>query len=309
MVFLWIAAALIAVWVTFIYAPSLVMFRAIFLSRDLAAPTKQSLAATVLAPHTERILKDAAFLSSLSPERVSVKAADGAVLAGCLYKNGGNKTVIFFHGYSTHPMKNFAVHARLFFERGYDVILVFERAHGESGGKMGCMGLLERFDVPLWVAKAKELFPGSPVVLYGMSMGAATVAYASASVDAGDVAAMVLDCGFSSPYDQLSADTKRRKMPAGLLIPLIALHAKVFFHVDMRESAAKTLAKTSIPAFFMHGDCDRTVNIAQGLKNYEACASKKFFLKVPGAAHTAALLDGGKEAQDMMFGFIEDSAD
>ena len=305
MVVLWIALGVAAIWVTFLFAPSFILYRLVFSRKPTAPPTADSLAETVLAPYSERILEDMAFLDALSPERVTVTAKDGAPLVGYYWRRGADKTVILFHGYNTHPAKNFAVHARLFRERGYDVLAVHERGHGESGGAHNGMGLLERYDVPLWVEKARELSPSSRVVLYGTSMGAATVAYASASLDPRSVGAIVIDCGFVSPYEQLRTDASRRRLPPALLMPLISLHARVFLGIRLRERTSDALAKCKIPAFFIHGENDLTVNVDRGRENFNACASEKELLTVPEAAHTTALIAGGEEAQRKLFDFVE----
>ena len=210
MIFLWIALGALALWVTFIYAPSFVMYRMIFSRRPITSPDEESLSETPLAPHTAEIMRDMAYLETLSPETVTVTAGDGTPLGGRYFRRGGGKSVIFFHGYNTHPMKNFAVHARLFIEHGYDALVVFERGHGESGGAHNGMGLLERGDVPAWIEKARELSPGCRIVLYGMSMGAFAVAMASGSLDPADACCAVIDCGFSSPYKQLAHDAAMR---------------------------------------------------------------------------------------------------
>ena len=305
MVVLLIASGLVLLWAAFVYAPSLLLYRVIFSRRTIEPPTALNLAGTPFAPHADEILDAKAFLAAHLPERVTVTAADGAVLAGDLYRRGEGKTVILFHGYNTHPQKDVGMHAMLFYGRGYDVLVVYERAHGESGGAHVGLGLLERFDVPLWVAKAREESPGCRIVLYGMSMGASSVAYASASLSQNDVSAAVIDCGFTSPYEQLAHDARKRKLPARLLMPLMSLHARVFLRLELRESTSDALAKTEIPAFFLHGEGDMTVPVGCGIKNYEACASEKEALFVPGAAHTAALIDGGEDARKRLLAFIE----
>ena len=309
MIFLWIALGALALWVTFIYAPSFVMYRMIFSRRPITSPDEESLSETPLAPHTAEIMRDMAYLETLSPETVTVTAGDGTPLGGRYFRRGGGKSVIFFHGYNTHPMKNFAVHARLFIEHGYDALVVFERGHGESGGAHNGMGLLERGDVPAWIEKARELSPGCRIVLYGMSMGAFAVAMASGSLDPADACCAVIDCGFSSPYKQLAHDAAMRRLPTLLLMPLISLHARSFMHIDLRETAGDALSRSKIPSLFLHGDADTTVPIADGVANCEACAAEKEFIAVAGAAHTAALPDGGGELMKKVIDFADAHAD
>ena len=305
MIAVYIIAGLAALWTVFLGAPSLVMYHQIFRRRAPGEPTAENLAPSGIAAHTERILENAERMKSRERTAVKATAADGVVLCGDFYDAGADRTVIFFHGYNTNPMKNFALHANLFLDRGYNALVVRQRAVLDSGGKHNGMGLIERYDVPVWIARARELSPGCSIILYGMSMGASTVAYASGDLDPAVVSAMVLDCGFTSPIDQLTSDCERRHLPKRTLLFLISLFARMLLGIDLRESVREPLSRTKIPAFFMHGDADLTVPVGQGRANFAACASEKEMIELPGASHTEVLLAGGDEAVSRLFEFLE----
>ena len=146
--------------------------------------------------------------------------------------------VIFFHGYCATPQINFCVQAKDLYRRGYDVLLVYQRGHGKSGGAHTTMGLNERYDVKPWVEWAKSR-PGEPrIVLYGTSMGASTVAYSSVLLEeTSGVKGMVLDSIYLTPHQQIYHECVVRRIPAKrFMMPMIRClmphrrHIRELFH-------------------------------------------------------------------------------
>ena len=61
------------------------------------------------------------------------------------------KIVICFHGYTSQGMKDYIGLSGYYLKRGYSMLLVDERAHGESEGKYIGFGCLDRQDALQWV--------------------------------------------------------------------------------------------------------------------------------------------------------------
>ena len=63
---------------------------------------------------------------------------------------------------------------------GHNLLLIDERAHGRSEGRTITFGIQERWDVESWARFAVERFGADvQIILYGVSMGAATVLMAA----------------------------------------------------------------------------------------------------------------------------------
>ena len=122
-------------------------------------------------------------LLALPHERVYITSRDGLKLAGDWYPGGPGRPVhICCHGYRGLGVRDFCGGAQSLLARGDGVLLIHERAQGDSQGHTMTFGIREREDVALWAEYCAKRFPGAPLFLHGISMGAATVQIGRAHV-------------------------------------------------------------------------------------------------------------------------------
>lgn len=294
MIILWIVLALLAVYVLFVLAPSLLFHFVIFSGRR--APLKK---AAVSEP---QLAQADEFLRSQPHRPISITARDGAELHGVFFDAGSRKTALFLHGYNTAPQHCVGLQAAFLFRNGFNIAYTYLRGHSGSGG-VSTLGIKESSDLLLWIPALKEQTDTEQFLLYGVSMGGTTVAYASDKLDGELVKGMVLDCSFISPYMQLEREMIRRHLPVALIGPLLTLFARWFAGIDVKVQTTDSLRHASIPALFMHGGADETVPIDKGRESYDACASAKTWYSVPGAAHTLCFRLGGEDAEKALLDF------
>ncbi len=302
MIVIQVIVCLLAVYAVFCVMPAVVMFCTVFCVRTPSGREKKN---DYYIPHAEKLAKAKKAILSLNTHEVSIKASDGITLRADYIDGGYSKTAVLFHGYHASPISNCAYVADMLYKNGYNLLMVYQRAHGKSDGRSTTLGYLEKEDALSWISYACENKGVDKVVVYGVSMGASAVAFASDRLKDEKICAMVLDCGFSSVYDQLCSEAGKLHVPIWSVIPILGVFYRLIFRGDMRDSAEMHLADTKIPALFLHGLCDESVDISQGKKNYAACGSEKQFLYVPGAAHTCAILDGGREAEELLLSFLD----
>lgn len=238
---------------------------------------------------------------SIPSKRVVIEGYGGTKLSADYYHNGSDKLAILFHGYRTDPYVNFAGYGSLLWDLKYDILIVYERGHAPSEGRTS-MGILEREDLILWAEYAKKELNPSIIVVGGVSMGGATVAYTSDRLKG--VNALILDCPFLSPYVQMANECKERHIPPALIMPTVRLCGRLHLKQDIKESVTSHLEKTDIPVFMIHGAKDKTVSLDYGEKIFDSIKSKKTFLKVNDAGHAAAIIIGGKDAEIKLADFI-----
>lgn len=227
-------------------------------------------------------------------EMVSIVSHDGLKLSGRYYHvKDGAPLDICFHGYRSHAFTDFSGGSELSFQMGHNVLLVDQRAHGKSGGRTISFGLQERHDLLSWVNYAVERFGEEvQILLYGVSMGGATVLMASELDLPGNVKGIIADCPFASPIDIILDVGKKTSLPfPGWMIRRFAIWgAKIYGGFDLTETdAVKAVKHTRVPILIIHGEDDRYVPCEMSdivSANPELVQRHTF----PGAAHGISYL-------------------
>lgn len=305
---MWIVNGIVIVlllYVFFVFMPGFCAFFFVFTHRECNHLTAESMKGGYYEPYAEAIVSSAQWIHSHVTEKLSVQAEDGLELTGEYVKQETNsdKLVIFFHGYKADPVDQFAVTAKALYDKGYSLLFTCQRGHGENKGKYTTLGMLEQQDVSCWVKKAEDM-GAKQIVLYGMSMGCAAVSFAASSLDKNCVKALILDCGYSSPKEQMKEDGKKWFLPPFVIFPAMSIAVKLFLHLDMKRSVRASLEASVIPAFFIHGTADDSVLVKHGIDNFECYGGPKEQVLVEGANHTLGMLKGGAKAQEKLFGFL-----
>lgn len=122
-------------------------------------------------------------------------------------------TIIMFHGYG-NCKSTVLKEAYTFLDLGYDVFMIDFRAHGGSEGAQCTIGMKEKEDVRMAYTYIKNKIKQEPV-LWGVSMGAATIAEA---IDAFDLhpSKIILEMPFGSMYEAVKGFLRIKKLPQAL---------------------------------------------------------------------------------------------
>lgn len=304
MVFVYVALVITGLYIIFIVAPSAVAAWCVMTPRP-GIPFEEVISKDPrFRIYETRIRNAKSFLDGIGPEEVSCVSGDGTRLCGYYYDNGSDKTALFVHGYRADPFVCFSLQGEYFAAKGYNLLFAIQRGHPGSGGKHVTLGLKESSDIPAWTGFLKDRGSRSAVV-YGVSMGGFAAALATADLDPSFVKTAVIDSAYTSPYDQLMRDCKKRRLPGRLMMPFVALFSKLFFGVDIKQSAPESLGRSKIPAFFIHGSADSTVPPDDGEKNFHACASTRRFYIANGAEHVLSFAKCGDDIKASLSDFIE----
>ena len=151
----------------------------------------------------------------------------------------------------------------------------------------------ERRDVLSWVNYALERFgPDQKIVLYGISMGAATVLMSVGLGLPGAVRGIVADCPYSSPAEIIDIVERRMKIPRPLRLPFAELSARLFGNFSLyAASAAEAVSHNErVPILLIHGEEDTLVPAALSKKIAESDPEHIRYLTVPGAEHGVSFL-------------------
>lgn len=229
------------------------------------------------------------YLHAQYHEDIYCKSEDGLQLHATYFP--GEKTgrlVICFHGYTSEGMKDYSALSDYYLKRGYGMLLVDERAHGQSEGTYIGFGCLDRQDALQWIAWAvRECGEDVRILLHGTSMGGATVLMASGLQLPGQVKGIVSDCGFTSPKEVFTHVLHSMyHLPAFPVIQIADYVNRKKAGYGMDEcNAAREVQNATVPILMIHGDADTFVPSSMCEKIYENCSAPKKKLIVKGAAH------------------------
>lgn len=238
-----------------------------------------------------------------------IQSADGLPLFGEIFlrEKYTDKWVVVVHGYGGVGRQMYYAVKR-FYDKGYNVVLPDLRCHGSSGGDYIGMGWKDRLDIIEWCRKIINGNPKCKIVLYGVSMGGATVLMAGGEVLPKNVVKIISDCSYKSAMDILAYQLKEVfKIPPHPFVDIIDLVCKKRAGYRLREaSAIKQVKKCRLPILFFHGDCDKLVPTDMVYRLYEACESKKHIFIVKGAGHGVSAMVGKRAYWDRVFKFLDE---
>lgn len=224
-------------------------------------------------------------------QRTTLISEDGLNLNAYYFPQAeSHRYAVVCHGYGGNAAQ-MAGSAMQFYEMGCSVLMPDARAHGESEGDYYGMGWLERKDLLGWIDQLVSADPDAQIVLFGISMGGATVMMTAGEQLPEQVKCIIEDCGYTSVWDEFSLQLQTLfGMPEFPLLYTADLVCRLRAGYGFQEaSSVEQLKKAEVPMLFIHGEEDTFVPYSMLDQVYDACAStEKERLSIPGAGHGAA---------------------
>ncbi len=252
-----------------------------------------------------RIKEGIEWFNNKEKEDIYIDSYDGLRLHAYYVRSeqpDGRKIMLMFHGYRS-SYKDFACAFEYYSSLGFDMIVVDQRSHGKSEGRLITFGVKERFDVVEWVKYTRSRFTNADIFLDGISMGASTVMMASDLVDG--VKGIIADCGYTSPKEIIICVAKTMHVPKIFVYP-VGLMARIFGGFNYTYSSRDALSKTNIPIIMVHGLADGFVPSYMTDLNFDSCNSKKTKVLVENAPHGYSFLVDEERVKAELENFISD---
>lgn len=231
-------------------------------------------------------------IRSMPCENFEIKSFDGLSLKAKYFEcEAGAPIELLFHGYKGNAERDLSGGVERCFRLGRNVMLIEQRASGNSEGHVISFGINERRDCHSWVRFAIEHFGDDvKLIIGGVSMGAATVMMAAGDPLPKNVICVLADCGYTSPEEIIKKVVRDMHLPVAPLYPFIKLGARIFGKFDLEQtSSMEAMKRCTLPVVFVHGDNDDFVPYEMSVSLYEACASdKKALITIKGAGHGLA---------------------
>lgn len=257
-----------------------------------------------VAEHLNRI---SSIMRKFPFEEVRILSFDGTELYGRYYHMDDRAPLeILFHGYRSCAFRDCSGGHALARKMGFNTLVVDQRAHGLSGGKVITFGIKERWDCKCWADYCVNRFgTEKPIILSGLSMGAATVLMASELELPQNVKCIIADSPYSAPGAIIEKVCKDMHYPVRLCRPFIHLGALLYGHFKLGACNAKdAVSKTNIPILLLHGEADHFVPCEM---THEIKASGAFFIEAvtfPGAGHGLSYIIDPRRYERVVYAFL-----
>ena len=227
-----------------------------------------------------------------NPTESQILSLDGLNLKAIEVNNAdSSKWVILMHGYRGRAT-DMSYYSKYFYDHGFNCLIPWQRAHGNSEGEYITMGYKEKDDLIGWINYILSKDENAQIVLMGVSMGASTVMLATGENLPLNVKAAISDCGYSSveeQFEHIMTDYMYiRKFPLYEVAEIFSESRAGFNFED--ASMTRALSKSTTPTLFIHGKADNFVPFSMLEKVYNSAVlledgKTKEKLEVDGADH------------------------
>lgn len=217
-------------------------------------------------------------------------------------------TAVLVHGYTDCALRMMMLGKLYHDTLRYNILLPEHVRHGQSDGEAIQMGWLDRLNIERWTDVADSLWGGVPVILHGISMGAATVMMCSGDSLPQSVCGIIEDCGYTSVWDEFGGELRNRfHLPLHPLLDMASWMCHWRYGWNFREaSALEQVKKSSLPMLFIHGGNDTFVPTEMVYRLYDAKSQgyKRLWV-APGSAHARSYSDYPQEYRQLVEEFVE----
>jgi LPXTG-motif cell wall-anchored protein len=276
-----------------------------------AAFAKDSLLFSILASMNNEVTPNTGFYPDTEQlEGTTLNRQDGKMMTvKSYYVNHKSDKTVIIHGGVRGNWNNGLVSDEYkdFYDAGYNLLFVDSRASGASGGDYITYGAYESDDVLYWINRESRERPQQKILLYGGSMGAATMMSTLAKNIPANVKGIIENCGFKSINEQLRFTYQSKIAPAlnylfgGLDVNTDQAHEDMYMSmlqqyyndpyvkIDLSQDLPVLgMTNTTIPKLIIHGSADSVVPVSNAQALYDLASGYKDLLIVEGADHGKA---------------------
>lgn len=246
------------------------------------------------------------FYETSKDKKIDVSVTScGFKLVGEYYDFGHKKTAIIVAGRSEALTYSyyFAIPYKKF---GFNILVIDNRSHGLSEGKINACGLLEWPDILEWAKLLHDDYHQEEIISHGVCIGSSTCLYALTNVDA------------PSYYKGMVADGMYQNFPISFVNHAYeAGHSKHFVfdffflifrlraHVNPFYGPIDCIDKLNIPILFIYSMEDRYSTPDKSQELYEKCFAPKEIKWFEKGRHSFIRINNEDEYDEAIKDFIE----
>lgn len=232
---------------------------------------------------------------------------DGIILDAWQVKVPDSRgTILLFHGHGSEKSANLT-QSNTFNEWGFSTLLVDFRAHGQSTGNTCTIGYREAEDVRTAFAYVKGAGEQN-IILYGISLGAATITKAIADYDL-KPSRVILEMPFASLPGTVEGKMRMAGLPAEPLAALLTFWGGTingFWAFNMQPK--EFVKKIHCPVLLQWGEKDKGVLRSHMETLFKNIPGEKKFVAYTNSGHENLCENEPEKWEENVEDFLEPSA-
>lgn len=241
-------------------------------------------------------------------EELEILSEDGLKLKARWWDFNRKITVLYVHGYGNNGRQ--AALLAEFFQINLEanILAVDLRAHGLSEGEWIGFGWKDKKDILKWIQMLLEQKgKDQKVVLFGISMGAATVLSVCGEEMPDNVIMACADCAYSRLDEVFKNYIKHRLgLPVGMVFSIIRLCFRRYYGFSITEvQPILQVEKAKLPILFIHGEADTLIPAEMTHHMHQRCASPSEMVLFSDAGHAMSAICEWKKYQEAILIFYE----
>ncbi len=190
--------------------------------------------------------------------------------------------------------------------KGYNVLVIDNRCHGDSDGRINRLGYGEYKDIIEWCRLLGRL-GNKAVVLHGICIGASTALFAAVSEKCPDnVAAVVTEGMYVNFYESLKNHILEKKKPLFPILQGTAVHLFFISRANVvTDGPIKRIKKMRRPILMIQSRQDTYSLPELAQKLYDACPSEnKKLVYFPVGAHSRVRINDERGYDEVVHAFL-----
>lgn len=199
---------------------------------------------------------------------------EGFNLYGEFYDCGSEKTALLVSG-RTEGLRYCYYFAPPYWESGYNILTIDQRAHGMSDGKYNTIGYEEHKDLLAWIHFLEKECHTKEVILHGICIGSAASLYAAVHRDCPQtVKGLVAEGMYPNFAESFKNHMKEGHAPIFPGFPLVEACMKICTGHTMQYGPIHAIPQMKKPLLMLHSKEDRYSLPSAAQVLYETCGAE-----------------------------------
>jgi len=235
----------------------------------------------------------------------SIQLQSYELLEGWFIDNKQSKgIVVLFHGYSASKSGSLP-YSNEFHKLGYKTLLIDFQGSGGSTGNKTTIGVEESRDVKVAYDYVRENFPNEKVILFGSSMGAASILK---SIHDYDILPdkIILECPFHTMKATMQKRFEAMKIPSFPATELLLFYGGCINGFNAFKHNPVDYAKSvDVPTMLLHGQEDQRVLVSEVDKIFQNLNGYKKLVVLEDCGHQVYLNCNSKKWKSTVIEFLD----